>query len=119
MTTSYLTTSDISAALVGAGFSSVYGLSTPPMQALASLVISIVSRIASQSAVMQNNMKNMNASQKNQFIVGVLSGVYGYYRNSRTNILKSILTGVSVDLIGQEILKTFNFEDSVIVGSTS
>ena len=114
--TSFVTTSDISAALVGAGFSSVYGISTPPMQALQALVVSIVARLASDSTMMTDNMKNMTSGQKNQLIVGILSGIFGYYRNPKASMFKSLITGVSQDLIGQEILTTFNFTDSTLLG---
>jgi hypothetical protein len=115
-TTVFLTTSDVSAAVVGAGFSSVYGMSTPPMQALAALIISVVARLTSESTFMNNNLSSMNESQKNQLIVGVLSGIFGYYKSPKTNVIKSILTGISQDLIGQELLRTFNFEDKFIIG---
>ena len=114
--TSFVTTSDISAAIVGAGFSSVYGISTPPMQALQALVISIIARLFSDSSMMANNMSNMTMGQKNQLIVGILSGIFGYYKNPKGSLFKSVITGVSQDLIGQEILNTFNFTDSTLLG---
>ena len=114
--TTFVTTSDVSAAIVGAGFSSVYGISTPPMQALQALVISIIARLFSDSTMVTNNMTNMTAGQKNQLIVGVLSGILGYYKNPKGSMFKSIITGVSQDLIGQEILTTFNFTDSTLLG---
>jgi hypothetical protein len=114
--TTFLTTADVSAALVGAGFSTVYGISTPPMQALQAMIISIISRLFSDSSMMTNNLTNMNEGQKNQLIVAVLSGIMGYYKNPKGSMLKAVVTGVSQDLIGQELLKTFNFDDKSLLG---
>jgi hypothetical protein len=114
--TTFLTTSDVSAALVGAGFSTVYGISTPPMQALQAMVISIIARLFPDSSMITNNITSMNEGQKNQLIVAVLSGIMGYYKNPKGSMFKAVVTGVSQDLIGQEILKTFNFEEKSLLG---
>ena len=116
-TYSFITTSDISAAIVGAGFSSIYGLSTPPMQALQALVVSIIARLASDSSMVTSSMTtNMTNGNKNALIVGVLSGIIGYYRNPKNSMIKTVITGVSMDLLGSEILQTFNFQDAVLLG---
>ena len=116
---SFITTSDISAAIVGAGFSSIYGLSTPPMQALQALVVSIIARLASDSSVVTSSMTtNMTNGNKNALIVGVLSGIIGYYRNPKGSMIKTVITGVSMDLLGSEILQTFNFQDTVLLGGS-
>jgi hypothetical protein len=116
-TYSFITTSDVSAAIVGAGFSSIYGMSTPPMVALQALVVSIVARLASDSTMMTSTMTTtMSSSNKNQLIVGILSGIIGYYRNPKTSMFKTIISGVSMDLLGSEILQTLNFPDTVLLG---
>ena len=116
-TYSFITTSDISAAIVGAGFPSVYGLSTPPMQALQALVVSIVARLASDSSVLTSTMTTtMSTGNKNQLIVGILSGIIGYYRNPKGSMIKTVITGISMDMLGGEILQTFNFQDTVLLG---
>jgi hypothetical protein len=116
-TYSFITTSDISAAIVGAGFSSIYGLSTPPMVALQALVVSIVARLASDSSMLTSTMSTpISSSNKNQLIVGILSGIIGYYRNPKASMIKTLITGVSIDMLGGEVLQTFNFQDTVLLG---
>jgi hypothetical protein len=110
--TVFLSSSDISAALVGAGFSSVYGMGSPGMYALKSLVISVVSRVASSSTMLSGTP--MDSSQKNQMIVAVLNAIDSYARSKNQSVMKAILSGVSVDLLGQEVLKLTQMEDKAL-----
>ena len=114
--TVFLSTSDVSAAIVGAGYSYVIGLGNPGMYAVRSLVVSMLSRMASEAEMLQSD--NFDANQKNELIVAILSAIDGYVRSRNQSVFKSILSGVSVDLIGQEILKTMRLEDKAIVGGT-
>jgi hypothetical protein len=116
--TVFLTTSDVSAALVGAGFSSIYSTGTPAMFAVKSLVISVVSRLASTSTFMSTSLGSMDAGQKNQLVVGILSAIESYARSKNQNVLKAVVSGISIDLIGQEIIKLTNMEDKVLMGNT-
>ena len=75
-TMNWLTTSDIASALVGAGFGEVYGtMGSTQMLAVRSLAVSILARMMSQSTTLTTAIPSLNADQKNQLIVGVLSGV--------------------------------------------
>ena len=49
MLTNLIMTSDISAAIVGAGFANIYNLGSPGMYAIRSVSVSIVARMLSQS----------------------------------------------------------------------
>ena len=117
-TMNWLTTSDIASALVGAGFSEVYGtMGSTQMLAVRSLAVSILARMMSQSTTLTTAIPSLNADQKNQLIVGVLSGVISYYK--KQNLLKGVFTGVSIDLIGTEVLKLLKFDDKSLIGGST
>ena len=117
-TMNWLTTSDIASALVGAGFGEVYGtMGSTQMLAVRSLAVSILARMMSQSTTLNTAIPSLNADQKNQLIVGVLSGVISYYK--KQNLLKGVFTGVSIDLIGTEVLKLLKFDDKSLIGGST
>ena len=118
-TMNWLTTSDIASALVGAGFSEVYGgtMGSTQMLAVRSLAVSILARMMSQSTTLTTAIPSLNADQKNQLIVGVLSGVISYYK--KQSLLRSVITGVSIDLIGTEVLKLLKFDDKSLIGGST
>jgi hypothetical protein len=111
----WVTTSDISAALVGAGWSSVYNTSTPGMLAVKAGIISVLARLVSTTDF-ASKMTAMDANQKNQLLVAIANALDSY--RTKGGPFKNALQGVAIDLIGQEILKTFNMEDKVLIGSS-
>lgn len=112
----FLKSSDISAALVGAGFSTAYAMpGSPAMQAVQSAVVSIVARVVASSKMLAAvTPVGVTGDQKNQIVVAALSAAVGYYK--RHGLLKSALTGVSIDLLSQEVLTVLNMTDMNIVG---
>ena len=117
-TMNWLTTSDIASALVGAGFGEVYGtMGSTQMLAVRSLAVSILARMMSQSTTLTKAIPSLDADQKNQLIVGVLSGAISYYK--KQSVLKSVFTGISIDLIGMEVLKLLKFDDKSLIGGST
>ena len=117
-TMNWLTTSDIASALVGAGFGEVYGtMGSTQMLAVRSLAVSILARMMSQSTTLTTAIPSLDADQKNQLIVGVLSGVISYYK--KQSLLKGVFTGISIDLIGIEVLKLLKFDDKALIGGST
>ena len=111
-TTDFLTTADLAAAIVAAGWANVYGTSNLAMNAMKAGVISAVARVLSQSTVIQ--MDSLDADKKNQILVAVLNALDAY--RSKGNPVKFALTGTAIDLIGQEMLKLTGMTDKVILG---
>jgi hypothetical protein len=104
--------SDLTAAATGAAFAVAYNTSsTPSMAAITALVTSVLSRLISDS-LLADRFESLSTEGKNQIIVAALSGIYSY--SKKGSPVKAMLTGVSVDLIGAEILKIFKKEDSSV-----
>jgi len=111
----FVTSSDISAAIAGSGFSEVYGgPGSPGMLAARSFIISVVARMVSSSTTMSSVVTSLDTNQKDQLIVGLLNGIASYYKKER--VLKGIMGGISIDLIAMELLKLTNMEDKVLIG---
>ena len=114
-TMEFVTSSDLTAALVGAGFSEAYGgPGSPAMVAAKSFGISVVAHMASQSTSLSSAIPALDGNQKNQLIVGILNGLASYYKKEK--VLRGVITGVSVDLIASELLKLTNMEDKAWIG---
>jgi hypothetical protein len=118
-TTQFLTSSDVAAALVGAGYSSVYQNSTPGMFGAKSLVISIIARLASSSTFMSGDTLGLGGNQKNQLLVALMNALESYARGNKSSVVKAVISGVSVDLLAQELLKIIRMEDKVLIGSAN
>ena len=110
-----LMTSDIAAAMVGAGWSTAYNTSTPGYAAMKALAISMVARILSTSESLKSFTGTLNTDQKNQLLVAILNAGSAYMK--RENLWKTTLSGVSIDLVSQEVLKLMNFEDKALFTS--
>ena len=107
-----VTTSDLFAAGVGAGFSSLYGMGSPGTTAIKAAVISAVSRMVSESTMLPD--MSLTNDAKNQIVVAVLHALDAY--SGKGNPLKSAVSGVSVDLIAMEVMKLLNFTDQSLLG---
>ena len=110
--TNIVTVSDISAALTGAAFGNVYGFSMQ-QQAIQSFAVSVIARIASRSDALKNVMiVDMDASQKNQLVVAVLSALGSYWR--KHSPMKGAFTGVAVDLVAEEAVRILGMSDKAV-----
>ena len=107
-----VTTSDLFAGAVGAGFSSLYGMGSPGTTAVKAAVISAVSRMVSESTMLPD--MSLTNDAKNQIVVAVLHALDAY--SGKGNPLKSAVSGVSVDLIAMEVMKLLNFTDQSLLG---
>jgi hypothetical protein len=113
-----LSYSDIAASLSGALFAEVHGtVGNTQMVVIRSLIVSIIARMASKNASLANTIPVLNESAKNQLCVAVLNGIYAYYK--KQSLIKTVLTGVSIDLIGAEVLRTLKLDDTVIFSTTA
>jgi hypothetical protein len=110
-----VTTSDVFAGVVGAGYSSVYGMASPGMSAVKAAVVSSVARLVSESTMLPATA--LTTDTKNQIVVAVLYALDSY--RTKGNPLKGAVTGVSVDLIAQEVMKLLNFTEKSLIGPTS
>jgi hypothetical protein len=104
--------SDITSAIVGAGFATAYNQATTPgMAAAQALVTSILARLLSDS-LLKDRFASLSTEGKNQLIVGMLGGIYSY--SKKGSVFKAALTSISVDLIGAEVIKLFNMKDGSV-----
>ena len=101
-----ISTSDIAAAAVGAGYSSVFNLGKPGMMALQSFIISVAARMVSKQDF---NMLGMEKDQKNQLIVGALGAAVAYSKNG--SVPKGAISQVSIDLMAEDIMRLLRVED--------
>ena len=96
---------DLSAAVVGYMYADAMGSGTSAsMQAVRSLVVSVIARIASKSSY-TDFMGKLKTNQKNQMVVAILSALANYNRGS---MLKAAISGVSIDLLANQVLLLFN-----------
>ena len=114
MLTNLIMTSDISAAIVGAGFGNIYNLGSPGMYAIRSVSVSIVARMLSQSQALRGVMPTMTDGSKNQLFVATIGALVSYFRKG--NVMKGAISQSAIDLIAVEVLKTIGFEDRVLLG---
>ena len=113
-----LSYSDIAASISGAAFSEIMGnIGSAQNVAIRSLVVSIVARILSKNATITTTIPILNEDAKTQLCVAVLNAVYAYYK--KQNVAKLVVTGMSIDLIGAEILKTFKLDDTVLFSTVA
>ena len=114
----FITTSDLTAALVGAGWGEIYGgPGSPAMAAVKSFVISVIARMVSKSPSVTSAIPSLTGSQKNQLIVGILSGFASYYKKEK--LLRGVLSGVSIDLLASELLSLTNTADKAWIGGAA
>ena len=98
--------SDGVAAIVGYVYASQMNTGKPSMQAVQSLVVSIVARLSVKAGFldMLSSKEKGGASedQKNQLVVAILSAMGSLGRGQ--NVLKGTIASVSVDLIAEDIV---------------
>ena len=105
---------DIAAAAVGAAFASLYSNGSPAMAAGSSFMTSTTARLVSDWAL-KGRLNNLSDNGKNQLVVALISGLMAYYR--KQNIWKQAVSGVSIDLIAEEILKMLKIDDVSLFSS--
>ena len=112
-----LSYSDLGAAASGALYAEVFGsIGSTPEVAIRSLAISIVARMLSKNATIAEALP-VSEQSKNQSIVSLLNLVYSYFK--KQNLARNALSGVSIDLLGAEILKSLKIEDAVIFSTVA
>ena len=110
----FVMTSDISAALIGSGFASVYNLGTPGMYAVRSAAVSILARMLTQSTALSGAMPTMTEGSKNQLFVATLGALVSYFRKG--NVMEGAISQSAIDLIAVEVLRSIGMEDKVLLG---
>jgi hypothetical protein len=110
MSTDIFVLSDLFAGVQGALFSSVFCMpGGPGMQAVQSLVVSVLARMASTKMLTRDKLSMLDNSQKNQLLVAIMSGAAAYYR--RSGVGKGALSGVSIDLLAQHTVTLIGLDD--------
>lgn len=109
-------TSDISAALIGAGFANIYNLGSPGMYAVRSALVSIFARMLTKSTALNSAMPTMTDGSKNQLFVASIGALVSYFRKG--NVMKGAISQSAIDLIAVEVLKTIGMEDKSLIGGT-
>ena len=106
---------DILSAGVGAGFSSLYSTGNPAMAAGSAFLTSIAARLVSDWAL-KGKLSGLSDNGNNQLVVALISGLMGYYR--KQSPLRQAVSGVSIDLIAEEILKMLKIDDQALFSSS-
>ncbi len=88
-----LTLNDAAAGAIGYVFAQQFALTKPTHQAVQSLIVSSVARMLSDSSS-TNSLTALNTGQKNELIVGILSGVCSSVQNR--HVLKGTLAGIRI-----------------------
>ena len=102
---------DVAAAAVGAVFSSLYSSGSPAMAARSSFITSSTARLVSEWAL-KGKLNGLSDNGKNQLVVALISALMAYYR--KQNPWKQAVSGVSIDLIAEEILKMMKIDDQAL-----
>ena len=112
-----LSYSDIGAAASGALFAEVFSnIGSTQEVAIRSLAVSIVARILSKNVTIAETIP-VNEASKNQAFVSILNFVYAYFR--KQNMTRIALSGMSIDLLGTEILRSLKLEDTVLFSTVA
>ena len=106
-------TSDLFAGAVGAGFSGLYRIGSPGYMAARAVLISSVARVISESSF--GGSVNMSADAKNQLVVAVANAIDSY--RGKGSPMKGAVTGVSIDLIANEVMKLIGMTNTTVVGN--
>jgi hypothetical protein len=114
--TEFVKLSDVTAALVGSGWSTQFGGSIP-MVAGQALVVSVIARIASSNPMFTTAVPSLNSGQKNQLIVSVLSAIAAYVKKG--GAVRGAMSGTAIDLIATTVLTTLNIPDMVLIGTAT
>ena len=111
MLKSLVMTSDLVTGAVGGGTAMVYKNAGVGYAASRSATTAIVARLVT-SAI--KNQTNLSTDVKNQLVVAAISATDAYV--NKRNPVKGAVTGVSVDLIANEIMRMLGLADAVLIG---
>ena len=107
MTYDLLSVSDITAAVVGYVYADQLHTRKPTVQAVQSLIVSVIARITANSGM--SAFMGSDTDIKNQIVVAVLSAIGSSYKGGGP--MKGALSGVSIDLIAEDILRLLKIDD--------
>ena len=112
-----VTVNDVSAAITGATFASIYG-GKASMQAVQSFVTSVIARMASQSETFKKLMVvDLGENQKNQLVVAILGAASAYWRKG--SVLKGSFSSVAIDLIAEDAVRMLGLSNSALLSTNS
>ena len=115
-TNELLKLSDLLAGVSSAGFSAVFDSPSWKKSGVA-VFISVLARMISKSFPNATGGEQLSATQKNQLVVGALNAIGAYSMNK--SVAKSVLLGISSDLLAEMAFYYLNMQDTVLIGSQS
>lgn len=108
--------SDLAAGAVSALYASIFGEKMNGERVGMAVIVSVLARIISMN--LPTNAGGVTDMQtKNQIVVASLNGLSAWMKNR--NVPKSILTGVSIDLIAEKLFDYLTITDQPIFGGSS
>ena len=84
------------------------------MAAGSAFMTSIAARLVSDWGL-KGRLNGLSDNGKNQLVVALISGLMAYYR--KQSPLRQAVSGVSIDLIAEEILKMLKIDDLALFSS--
>mgnify|MGYP001116834546 CR=1 FL=1 len=114
-----LTMSDLMTLATSAGYASAYGESVTSKKIVTAFVVSIVGRtLAANFPDMQkkgDDMKPLTENTKSLIVQTAIWALVGYGMNKP--VAKTILSGVSADMLAEAMFSQFGIEDKVLIGN--
>ena len=109
--------SDITTAGTSSLISYVYGQQPTARRATEGVLISVLSRIISQNFPKLTGGEKATAQTKNQIVVGILNALLASGMNR--SVAKSVVQGISSDLLAEQAFKMMQIEDKTLFGTSS
>jgi hypothetical protein len=115
-----LTLSDLLTLATSAGYSSAYGEKPTSKSLMTAFIVSIVGRTLASNFpdLMSKDKKNrepLSEPTKSLIVQTAMWALVGYGMNKP--VARTILSGVSADLLAETVLAQFGVEDKVLIGS--
>jgi hypothetical protein len=114
---SILTLSDLGTAVTSYGFQMVYGSKPSGKRAAEAVLISVISRILSRNFPNMLGSDSTEEITKNYIVVGVINAMVAAGMNR--SISREVVTGVASDLLSDQVFKSLDITDTVLIGGGS
>lgn len=88
----------------------------PGMYALQAGVISVLARLIREQVLM-DKLSSLTPSGKDELVVGVLNALYAY--SMKRPVLKSMISGISIDLLAEQIMQMLSIQDQGLFAGAS
>ena len=118
-TTDLLVLSDFGAGVFTAGFSQVFDGGAIYRKSIMAVVVSAAARLISRSFPNATGGDMLNARQKNELVVGVLSMLGAYANNKNASMIRAFVSSISADLLAEWAFELMGMEDTVLISGGS